>query len=112
MTAISLQEEDLQLRAERARDRLSAGLGALRVKRRRLVKKLRPARYLVPALAVGTAAMVLGLMLRRRGNGPSLLGELARRALLAAAGVVATRLAQRAMDKAAVALPAAASDDD
>lgn len=97
MSALDLEEEDLQIRAERARDRLGAGLSALRVRRRRFAKKLRPARYLVPVLAVGTAAVVLGLMMRRREGEPSLLAELARRALLSAAGVVATRLAVRAM---------------
>ncbi len=98
MRVTSLEEEELQIRAKLARDRLSASLSALRVRRRRLAKKLRPARYLVPALAVGTAALVLGLMMRGgRNGGPSLLGELARRALLAAAGVVATRLAVRVM---------------
>lgn len=112
MSATNLEEEDLQLRAARARDRLSASLGVLRVRRRRLVKKLNPARYVVPAIAVGAAAMVLGLMLRGRRGGPSLLGELARRALLAAAGVVATRLALRAMDGPVAALPATAGDED
>lgn len=90
-----LDEQELELRAERARERLSAGLGTLRVRRRRLGKKLRPVRYLVPAIAVGAAAVLLGLMMRGRNGGPSLLGELTRRALLSATGVVVTQLATR-----------------
>lgn len=102
MSVTNLEEEALQLRAQRARERLSAGLSALRVRRRRLVKKLRPARYLLPAVAVGGAAVVLGLMMRSRNGGPSLIGELTRRALLSVTGVVATRLAVRLMSSPAL----------
>jgi|GEM_PF-4174399 len=111
MSVTSLEEEALQLRAQHARDRLSAGLSALRVRRRRLGKKLRPARYLLPAVAVGGAAVVLGLMMRNRDGGPSLLGELTRRALLSATGVVATRLAVRLMSSPALDANASTQDD-
>ncbi len=111
MSVTSLEEEALQLRAQRARDRLSAGLSALRVRRRRLGKKLRPARYLLPAVAVGGAAVVLGLMMRNRDGGPSLLGELTRRALLSATGVVATRIAVRLMSGPALDPPNSSQND-
>jgi len=111
MSVTSLEEEALQLRAQRARDRLSAGLSALRVRRRSLGKKLRPARYLLPAVAVGGATVVLGLMMRNRAGGPSLLGELTRRALLSATGVVATQLAVRFMSSPALQAHTSSRDD-